>query len=128
MYNNIVIFSVFRNEFADTNEKSHRSTILALNGIGIETTEVLGVYNGSSEKSIMVDATIYNYENVLSIAKIFKQESVLRVDHLGNAHLYFPENTTVLSIGTLTEVSEAEAKSNDSYTYLPDSNVYLITK
>jgi hypothetical protein len=126
MYNNKIIFSVFRDEFADTNEKSHRSTILALNGLGIETTEVLGVYNGSSEKSIMVQLTDYNIENVLSITKLFKQESILISDD-HKAYLLFLEGET-LSLGGLQEVTEIEAKTNESYTYVPSTGVYLITK
>ena len=125
MYTNKIIFSVFRNEFSDTNEKSHRSTVLALNGLGIETTEVLGVYMGSSEQSIMVDLTDYNMENVLTIAKLFNQESILVSD--SKAYLLFLEGDT-MSLGGLEEVSETEAKSNDSYTYIPSTNKYIVAK
>ena len=126
MYNNKIIFSVFRNEFAATNEKSHTSTILALNGLGIDTVEVLGVYMGSSEKSIMVQLTDYNMENILSIAKLFNQESVLISDDK-KAYLLFLEGET-LSLGGLEEVSEVEAKQNDSYTFIPSTNKYIIAK
>jgi endonuclease III-like uncharacterized protein len=102
MYRNLIIFSVFRDEFADTNEKSHRSTILALNGLGTETTEVLGVYKGSSEKSIMVKDTIHNHKVVLTMAELFKQESILMSDFMGDAALFFPATKEVVSIGVLT--------------------------
>lgn len=125
MYNNKIIFSVFRDEFADSNEKSHRSTILALNGLGIETTEVLGVYKGSSEKSIMVTLNDYTMDNVLTIAKLFNQESILISDN--KAYLLYLEGETV-SLGGLVEVSEIEAKSNDSYTYIPSTNTYIVAK
>ena len=126
MYNNKIIFSVFRNEFANTNEKSHRSTILALNGLGVDTVEVLGVYMGSSEKSVMVQLTDYNMENVLSIAKLFNQESILISDDK-KAYLLFLEGET-LSLGGLEEVLEVEAKQNDSYTFIPSTNKYIIAK
>lgn len=126
MYNNKIIFSVFRDEFADSNEKSHRSTILALNGLGIETVEVLGVYKGSSEKSIVVDLNDYTYSNVMSIAKLFKQESILVSK--GNTALVFLDGSDVLDLGKLTEVSEIEAKSNDSYTYISSIDTYIVAK
>jgi len=126
MYNNKIIFSVFRNEFTDTNEKSHRSTILALNGLGIDTVEVLGVYMGSSEKSIMVQLTDYNYDNVMTIAKLFNQESILYVND--SATLVFMDGSPDLSLGKLEEVSEVEAKQNDSYTFIPSTNKYIIAK
>jgi hypothetical protein len=126
MYSNKIIFSVFRDEFADSNEQSYRSTILALNGLGIDTTEVLGVYMGSSEKSIMVDLNDYTLENVMSIAKLFKQESVLISK--GHTALYFLDGSDVLDLGKLQEVSETEAKSSNSYTYIPSTNKYILAK
>ena len=127
MYNNKIIFSVFRDEFADTNEKSHRSTILALNGLGIETVEVLGVYKGSSEKSIMVVLNDYTLENVMSIVKLFNQESILISDNF-KAFLVFLDGGNNIVLGNLVEVSEIEAKQNDSYTYIPSSNTYIVAK
>ena len=127
MYNNKIIFSVFRDEFADSNEKSHRSTILALNGLGIETTEVLGVYKGSSEKSIMVALNDYTMDNVLTIAKLFNQESILISDNF-KASLIFLDGGNNIVLGQLNEVSETEAKSNDSYTYIPSTNTYIVAK
>lgn len=127
MYNNKIIFSVFRDEFADSNEKSHRSTILALNGLGIETTEVLGVYKGSSEKSIMVALNDYTMDNVLTIAKLFNQESILISDNF-KASLIFLDGGNNIVLGQLTEVSEIEAKSNDSHTYIPSTNTYIVAK
>lgn len=126
MYSNKIIFSVFRDEFVDSNEKSHRSTILALNGLGIETVEVLGVYKGSSEKSIMVTLNDYTLENVMSIAKLFNQESILISE--GKTGLLFLDGSDVLDLGKLTEVSEIEAKQNDSYTYIPSTNTYIVAK
>lgn len=128
MYRNLIIFSVFRDEFADTNEKSHRATILDLNSKGIETTEVLGVYKGSSEKSIMGKDTIQNHNAVLTMAKLFNQESILMSNFMAEATLFFPATKEVVNIGSLTQVSENEAKLNDSYTYIPETNTYLITK
>ena len=128
MYRNLIIFSVFRDEFAETNEKSHRATILDLNSKGIETTEVLGVYKGSSEKSIMVVDTIFNHKAVLTMAKVFNQESILMSNFVGEATLFFPSTKEVTNIGKLIQVSEIEAKLNDSYTYIPETNTYLITK
>lgn len=127
MYNNKIIFSVFRDEFADSNEKSHRSTILALNSLGIETTEVLGVYKGSSEKSIMVALNDYTMDNVLTIAKLFNQESILISDNF-KASLIFLDGGNNIVLGQLTEVSEIEAKSNDSHTYIPSTNTYIVAK
>lgn len=126
MITNKIIFSVFRDEFADTNEKNHRSTMLALNGIGIETTEVLGVYMGSSEKSIMVDLNHYTLDNIMTIAKLFNQESILHVND--NATLVFIDKSPDLSLGHLLEVTEQEAKQNDCYTFVPSTNKYLMAK
>lgn len=126
MYNNKIIFSVFRSEFSDTNEQSHRSTILALNGQGIKTTEVLGVYKGSSEKSIMVDLTDYNMDNVRTIAKLFNQESILV--STDKALLLFLDGSGSVTLGVLQEVTEEEAKSSDSYTYIPSTSKYILAK
>lgn len=124
MITNKIIFSVFRDEFFECNEKNHRSTILALNGIGIETTEVLGVYKGSSEKSIMVDLNHYTLDNVMTIARLFNQESILVVEDI--AKLVFLSNDDFIMFGQLLEVTESEAKQNDCYTFVPSTNKYLM--
>lgn len=126
MYNNKIIFSVFRDEFSATNEQSHRSIIIALNGQGIETTEVLGVYKGDSEKSIMVELTDYNFNNVKTIAKLFNQESILVSN--SKALLLFSDGSGSITLGALQEVTEDEAKSSDSYTYIPSTNKYILAK
>lgn len=126
MYNNKIIFSVFRDEFANTNEKSHKAVIETLNSQGIKTTEVLGVYMGLSEKSIMVDLSDYNMDQVKTIAKLYKQESILVSK--GNALLLFLDGSGSVTLGSLVEVPENEAKSNDSYTYIPSTNKYILAK
>lgn len=126
MYNNKIIFLVFRDEFPATNEWSHKAVIETLNSQGIKTIEVLGVYMGSSEKSIMVDLSDYNMDLIKTIAKLYNQESILVSK--GNALLLFLNGSGSVTLGSLIEVSESEAKSNDSYTYIPSTNKYILAK
>lgn len=126
---NIIIFSVFRPEFKDVNEKNHRAVINTFNALGVVTTEVNGFYKGDSEKSILVANNAFNESQVLMLAKLFNQESVLMTDNNSQASLVFMNDLeNIVDLGTLTVVPMNEAVTQDNYTHIIESDIYLITK
>lgn len=125
---NVIIFSVFRPEFADKNELNHESTIRALNDLGIKTTRAIGMYKGESEKSIVVAYNDYNYDQVISFARLFNQESILMISDKSDAHLLFIESMSTMPIGKVKETSEESAMNKDAYTYLPMTKQYFVAE
>lgn len=126
--NNIIIFSVYRQEFNERNELNHESTIRALNDLGIKTTRAIGMYKGDSEKSIVVTYNDYNYDQVVSFAKLFNQESILMVSNKSDAHLLFLEPISTMSLGVFKEVSKEYAMTKEAYTYIPVTNKYYLAE
>lgn len=130
---NIIIFSVFRPEFADKNELNHESTIRALNDLGIKTIDAIGMYKGESEKSIVVTYNDYNYDQVVSFAKLFNQESILVVNKHNQAKLVFLNeidnaSNLVQFIGDWYNVPKELAESKDAYTYVTVTKQYYIAE
>jgi len=92
--------------------------------------EVEGFYKGDSEKSLMVlTSGEFAFKTCFELARIFNQESVLTRDNENNARLVYLNNSQPpLRLGKLIQVSEVEARSQDSFTYVPKTNEYYITK
>lgn len=130
-YKELVIFSAFRgNKSHEQNEKNHRAAMLGLEVDKIPFTEVIGMYKGESEKSLMVlTSGDFAFKTCFEIAKIFDQESVLTRDNENNARLVYLDNSRPPErLGKLIKVSESEAILSDSYTYVPSLNEYYTTK
>ena len=111
----IIIFSVFRaNETNEYNKDVHETVKVSLQSKNIGFKELMGVYNGVSELSLLVLA---NHENVVKdLCAQFKQECYLFSGPDRNSELVYPDNRRE-SIGTLQRISEHEAKTLKSFTY-----------
>lgn len=125
----VVIFSAFRSELSEaTNEYHHLEAMEVLRDNGIRFKEVLGVYKGVSEKSIVVVLDSVSQLHIpIGIANRYNQESVLILDaDTRKANLYYLKSGQSESIGVFEAVSESEAKSRDAYTFDHVNNVYYI--
>jgi hypothetical protein len=99
------------------------------------TFKCLGSYKGQTESSVMVPLTFgrdgfkpVNLEDMVHLAQQFDQESILYQDNEGIAWLIYCATGEMIKLGKLTMVSEVEAKAQDAYTYVVESNSYWITK
>ena len=106
----------------EENKKNHLDLWLQLKRDGFSIKEVEGVYQGTTEKSILVIlnqrwlavelATFKNY------AAIFNQESILFVDEERNASLIFPYNKeNSEKLGKFIAVSKGIATQMSNYTF-----------
>lgn len=111
----IIIFSVFRaNETNEHNKDVHETVKVSLQSKNIGFKELMGVYNGVSELSLLVLA--HNENAVKDLCAQFKQDCYLYSGPDRNTELVYPDNRRE-SIGTLQRISEYEAKSLNSFTY-----------
>lgn len=124
---NILIFSVYQSKLSQAlNFDTHNEVMQALKGAGVPVLELDGVYNGSSEKSILVDGFEHR-ATVERLCKTFNQECYLESHNDRATSLVYPDGSRV-AIGTLQNVSEVEAKQNGSYSYNPKADAYFVTK
>lgn len=103
------------------NKKNHLDLWLQLKRDGFSIKEVEGVYQGTTEKSILVIlnkrwlavelATFKNY------AAIFNQESILFVDEERNASLIFPKGGLSENLGKFIAVTKGIATQMSNYTF-----------
>jgi len=81
----LVIFSVFQASKEDSyNKLAHENTKRMLSDIGANYIEALGVYKGSKELSLVIDAEFEGIAAMLAFE--FKQESYLYLDSDRNAY------------------------------------------
>jgi|SRR5690554_787961 len=88
--------------------------------------EVVGSYQGTLEKSFMVDLDIKHLDFFKSMGRLFNQESILFVDAFNQATLIFMDNRDAIFLGEMKQVTESEAKSSEAYTFIPELNIYLM--
>ena len=89
--------------------------------------EVIGSYQGVSEKSFMVDLDgNFNLDDFISMGRLFNQDSILFVNDLNQATLIFMDGRESINLGKMKQVTEFEAKSNEAYTFIPELNIYLM--
>lgn len=127
MLPNIMIFSVFNFDVnKDVNEIAHSVLLDNLKAHDIPHIELLGMYKGREEKSILISGFEHR-EIVESTCKAFRQECYLESYHDRACALVYPDGKRV-SVGTMTAVSKAEAQAQDSFSYNPVGDQYFITK
>jgi len=125
MKNSFTIFSVYQAKNNDEqNALAHGRVTEALDLLGIEYTEVLGCYKGVVEESIRLEGN-RGFDLALMLAELNKQESILAVDSLGNAHLVFVESLNEQSIGVWQESSRDEALSLEAYSKI-DGKYFVV--
>lgn len=111
----ILIFSVFQKDRSnESNLDNHQCIIQRLSQQGIGYKVLDGVYQGETEKSILVVNSPEMRQTVESVCKQFNQECYLKSDSQRNTSLVYP-NGTEAHIGTLKRVSQAEAQKLNGY-------------
>lgn len=131
---NKIIFSVYRNDRAEeTNRNNHRNVLKTLKGLNIPCFEVIGVYKGSKERSIVVySMTIESHsdrlELIKGIASKHSQESILEVHHDGYSLLHYLKEFKSVYIGHFKSTEKDTAIRQDCYTFEPVSKQYYIVE
>jgi hypothetical protein len=111
----VYIFSVYNSTRSETeNADVHKRHLELLKAKGYSPTTVDGRYQGNDEKSILLFGFNSTESVVEEIAKAQLQESYLVVYFDGFSELVFNTGTRK-GIGTMRQVSEAEAKSKDAF-------------
>lgn len=122
----IIIFSVFQKDNPEYhNEDIHQTikNVFDQNNVGYK--ELIGVYKGQEEKSLLV--TAIHEDKVKELCKQFNQECYLYSDSDRNTFLCYPDNK-VINIGTLKSTTKDIAITKDSYSYDPEYNMYWIAE
>lgn len=124
---NVLIVSVFQKGVnQNTNVDNHIHTMEWLRMAKVPHLELQGRYEGVDELSILIEG-FDNRSLVETLAKKFNQECYLESHNDRATFLVFPDGSRT-SIGTLTPVSETEAKAVGNYSYNPVVGQYFITK
>lgn len=123
----IMIFSVFQKAVSETqNAETHKQVLTAMRDAGLPVIELQGRYDGVNELSILVQGFEYR-STVEKACKTFNQECYLESYNDRATSLVYPDGRRQ-SIGTLTNVSESEAKAAIGYSFNPISGQYFVTK
>ena len=132
--NELIIFSVYQdNKGYETNISNHKHIIGELKYKGVAFKEVIGVYNGKSEVSIMAEIK-RGYEDinlyVPLICILYNQESFLRLGRiqahgLRKAELVY-QGGGVNGIGYFRSVAKSKAIVTDAYTYDIETDTYYM--
>ena len=94
---------------------------------------VEGSYKGEKERSYVVTfQTLEDLQQILHVARTYKQESILVVDVERNAQLMFLNTysggTMPKYVGKFKNVPKFEALEQEAWTYDPENNYYYICK
>lgn len=123
-------FFIFSAELTTNSETENRiatnlaSKILDQNDITYKKID--GCYKDVTEQSFLVNA---KHENVvMEIAQAANQESVLFVDSMSNATLYYMDGRKPEKLGKFSEVSRDEAIDNLGFSRDVLTNKYYICK
>lgn len=122
----ILIFSVYQEfETKEGNELAHYAAMSVLQGARHDHIELDGCYNGTTEKSILVEG--WKARGLVeTLCHRYKQQCYLESHGDRFTTLVYLDGRRE-NIGYLVYVSEIEAKQNKSWSYNPISG-YFITK
>lgn len=123
-FEHVLIFSVYRPNKPD-NELQHAIACQRLTRMVIPYVELLGSYNGVTEKSILV--TRENRDVVVDLCRQHKQECYMESDSSRQAWLMFPDGNRQ-QLGYLSPVDEDSAKRTGNWSYRTDINQYYVTE
>lgn len=118
---------VFISAYQDGDGSMHAVMKHLLDMHNLNYKEVVGSYQGISEKTFMVDLDgNLNLDHFVAMGRLFNQDSILFVNDLNQATLIFMDNREPINLGEMKQVTELEAKSNEAYTFIPELNIYLM--
>ena len=125
----IILSASVEGETKANNEWRNRLLQDDLEAQGLDHIEVIGSYKGVVEAAFLVlTPDKVNREDVQELAKIYHQESVLHQNSVGECFLRFSYKDTAEHLGKLEQVSQAEARAGEAFTYLPQSDTYWVAK
>ena len=118
-----IIFSVWN---AGCSELANRDNVLwikrqlTLRRIGFLVGE--GCYKGEREPCVIIHDINggRHLEFAQRFARVFKQESILRIDANNQARLEKPDGTLIKGLGNFRAVPESAARAQDAWTRLGD--------
>jgi hypothetical protein len=116
-----IIFSVWN---AECSESANRDNVLWIKrqltkrSIGYLVGE--GCYKGKHEPALIVHDIGDTLSFVQRFARVFKQESILRIDANNQARLEKPDGTLIAGLGNFRAVPEQVARKRDAWTRLGD--------
>jgi hypothetical protein len=121
--NKFIIFSVEKSDETKGNNKVNSEYIVSyLKAHNIPFIKAWGVYKNIRERSIVVPLTFKNI--ILNLAVNFEQESIL-VQNNDQCGLFNPnDQTMIVQLSILKEVSRYDAYNHDSYTIV--KNKYYV--
>ena len=124
---NIMIFSVFQKGVSkELNTSRHNAVLQSLKRSNTPCIELQGKYDGNEELSILVEGFEHR-QDVEYFCREYSQECYLESYNDRATSLVYPDGRRQ-PIGTLTNVSESEAKASIGYSFNPISEQYFITK
>lgn len=115
-----------KNVNSRVNFYNHEELISRLESYKIPFKEVIGVYNGTSERSVLIQG-LNNELLIKSLCNDYRQECYLVSGADRSSFLVF-NNGTESYIGILIPVTQDEAIKNESYTLDPYTETYYITR
>ena len=111
---NYLIVSVFRPETAATNFDSHKEAL----DLFENATEVVGVYEGQEELSIMVPWTLYNEATVQELCATYNQDCYLSTTKNKYGYLFGRNGNPLKSLG---KYKVTDTAPEGDYTKLSDT-------
>ena len=116
-----IVFSAWQARESETQNRLNVDWVkrqLTKSSIGYRVA--CGCYRGDLEPSIVLADTGDAIATVRRFARLFKQESILRIDANGLSRLEDCDGNTLQNLGKLREVPEQIAKARDSWTRVGD--------
>lgn len=118
-----IILSVENNKLTDIENANRKHQFqLSLNHLKIKSKQVLGVYNGIKENSIMLDDNEENRALAIQAMDFFEQDAILLITNEGRGHLLL-SNLKETNLGNM-KVSQIKPTQGD-YSYVPSSTQYI---
>lgn len=126
-----IFLSAYRlHHTAEANAAMHHALGNELSSRGLHAVEIEGAYQGTPEKSIMVNVRLsqpdagHTLATCLHLAKRHKQDSILVVDAECQAWLVYPARATPEHLGTFHQ-TKAPLESLTAYSVLPGGSVWV---
>lgn len=122
--NNSIIFALNTGENQAENTQEARNLRRTLVYHGLNPLDLVvgeGCYGGSIEQCYVYPYSPWAFTKIYSLARAHAQESILHVNGLGDAVLYFCDAVDYLDAGTMVQVGACEAQKSEGYTKIGDT-------
>ncbi len=130
---NKVFFSVYNADKTESvNFNRHEKFKGFLDAEGISYVELIGVYKGVKELSLLLQSTDIrehesNLQRAIEFGRNYGQESILEVHNDDTAILhYLDSGYRTDMVGKLRVTTKEDAETRSSYSYEPNSGLYMV--